>query len=335
MINTAAIENAGPIGHFDSKTLGKINLFIGHNGKGKTFLLKTLYATTKAVEQNNRGRNETKSFGELLSDKLLNTFDVNALGKIVKKGEGNKMHVKIKSGVQSCEYTFSGAAVKQIQSQNYSSSFLPTHTNSIFLPAKEILSLRKVILASRERSEFGFDDTYYDLAKALEPTRKGKNVKAFSDSRGKLMNIIGGRIEYNQDKDEWVFRDSKKMEHDIAVTSEGIKKLSILDSLLGNHYLSRDSIVFIDEPESALHPELISQFLDIIFMLAKAGLQFFIASHSYFVIKKLYLIAHQHNTSIPVYSFDESCCRYDLKNEMPDNPIVGESIRLFEEELEL
>ena len=335
MINTATIDNIGPIGHFDSGALGRINLFIGHNGKGKTFLLKTLYATMKAIELNHRGRNETKSLNELLSDKLLNTFDVNSLGKIVKKGEGNKLQVSIKADEQCCEYAFTAAAIKQIQPQNISNTFIPTQTNSIFLPAKEILSLRKVILASRERSEFGFDDAYYDLAKALEPTRKGKNIKAFSDSRGKLMNIIGGRIEYNADKDEWVFRDNNRMEHDIAVTSEGIKKLSILDSLLGNHYLSRDSIIFIDEPESALHPELISHFLDIIFMLAKAGLQFFIASHSYFVIKKLYLIAHQHNTSIPVYSFDNSCCRYDLKNEMPDNPIIGESIRLFEEEIAL
>ena len=168
-------------------------------------------------------------------------------------------------------------------------------------------------------------------AKAIEPTRKGKNLKAFSDSRGKLMNIIGGRIKYNQEKDEWIFRDSHRLEHDIAMTSEGIKKLSILDTLLGNHYLS----LFIDEHESALHTELISQVFDIIFMLSKEGLQFFVASHSHFVIKKLYLIAHQHNTSIPVYSFDDGCLRNDLENEIPDNPIIQESVRLFEEEIAL
>ena len=93
--------------------------------------------------------------------------------------------------------------------------------------------------------------------------------------------------------------------------------------------------MFIDEPESALHPELISKFLDIVFLLSRAGIQFFIASHSYFVIKKLYLIAHQHNESVPVYSFGDGVLCSDLKDEMPDNPIVGESIRLFEEEIAL
>lgn len=39
---------------------------------------------------------------------------------------------------------------------------------SIFIPAKEVLSLFSVILKSREIDKsFGFDDTYYDLAKAL------------------------------------------------------------------------------------------------------------------------------------------------------------------------
>lgn len=79
----------------------------------------------------------------------------------------------------------------------------------------------------------------------------------------------------------------------ISMTSEGVKKLSILGTLLGNRYLSKDSIIFIDEPESALHPQLVSVFMDMIMSLSKMGIQFFIASHSYFVIKKLYLLAHQ------------------------------------------
>ena len=335
MINSFRIENVGPIESIDSGRLGNLNLFIGHNGKGKTFLLKTLYATVKSLEQNQRGRNETKSLAELLAEKLMNTFDTNSLGKIVRKGEGNKLLVNITSGEMHCGYSFSGAAVKQVLPQNVNNTFVPTQANSIFLPAKEVLSLRKVILASRNRNEFGFDDTYYDLAMALEPTKKGRAVLAFAESRKNLSEAIGGRIYYDEAKDEWIFKDDDRIEHDIAVTSEGIKKLSILDSLLGSHYLSTKSIVFIDEPESALHPELISKFMDIVFLLSKAGIQFFIASHSYFVIKKLYLLAHQQKVSIPVYSFDDACCRYDLRNEMPNNPIIEESVRLYMEEVML
>ena len=77
--------------------------------------------------------------------------------------------------------------------------------------------------------------------------------------------------------------------------------------------------------------------MDIIFELTKAGLQFFIASHSYFVIKKLYLLAHQKKMSIPVVSFDEEggWSTSNLREEMPQNPIIEESIRLYTEEINL
>lgn len=77
--------------------------------------------------------------------------------------------------------------------------------------------------------------------------------------------------------------------------------------------------------------------MDIIQLLTHAGLQFFISSHSYFVIKKLYLLAHQREMSIPVISFEsDGNIKYsNLKEEMPDNAIIDESIRLYREEIEL
>ena len=212
-----------------------------------------------------------------------------------------------------------------------------TDVNSIFLPAKEIVSLQEIIKESRSEryNAFGFDDTYYDLAMALTPTTKGKNYKAFASAREELNNTIHGRIEYDKNKKEWIFKDSANRTYAIGMTAEGVKKVAVLDALLGNHYLSKDSVVFIDEPEANLHPELISKFMDIIYTLSKVGIQFFIATHSYFVIKKMYLLAHQHNISVPIFSMDgeNGWTQYDLKQEMPDNPIIGESVRLYQEEV--
>ncbi|WP_368501347.1 AAA family ATPase [Oceanobacter sp. 5_MG-2023] len=50
--------------------------------------------------------------------------------------------------------------------------------------------------------------------------------------------------------------------------SEGIKKIAILDTLLGNRF----SVVFVDEPESALHPTAIVQLIDILALLAAKGM---------------------------------------------------------------
>ena len=71
-------------------------------------------------------------------------------------------------------------------------------------------------------------------------------------------------------------------------------------------------------------------------MLSEYGMQFFLASHSYFVVKKLFLLAQKKKLSIPVISANQGEWQYsDLRNEMPNNPIIDESIRLYKEEMEL
>lgn len=71
-------------------------------------------------------------------------------------------------------------------------------------------------------------------------------------------------------------------------------------------------------------------------MLAGSGIQFFLASHSYFVVKKLFLIAQKAGISILVISADgDQWETADLKDGMPENTIIDESIRLYKEEVEL
>ena len=122
---------------------------------------------------------------------------------------------------------------------------------------------------------------------------------------------------------------------EINATSEGTKKIAIFDTLIANHFLTKESIVFIDEPESGLHPGVLIELLDIIATLAEYGVQFMIASHSYFVIKKLYLIAQYKNIDIPVIAFDKDgyAGLSNLKDGMPENAIIDESVKLYEEEL--
>jgi len=200
-----------------------------------------------------------------------------------------------------------------------------------------VLSLQHIILKSRDvDKDFGFDDTYYDLAKALRllPT-KGNNHTHFVKARTSLEEMFGGKVIFDSRTNRWQFR-KQNQKFQIGSTAEGIKKIAILDTLLGNRYLTKDSVVFIDEPESALHPIAITKLIEIIVTLADSGIQFFIASHSYFVIKALYLAAQKRQMSIPVLSnIAGDWLDDDLLKGMPNNPIVDESIRLYEEEVEL
>ncbi len=333
MIKSISIKNLGSISQMKADDLGSINLIIGPNQSGKTFLLKALFSALKTVETYRRGK-ENRTDKEILSDKLYWTFQALELGNIVKKGEKSMSFSMVSDSGEVFTYSLGSSTTKQANIDR--NTFQQRSSNSVFIPAKEIISIKDIILEAKDENRFGFEEPYCDLAKALSRTQKGKNYKSFADARQNVSEMVGGRLEYNEDKNEWQFRDGSRRIYDIATVSEGVKKLSILDLLLGNHYLDNQSIILIDEAEANLHPSLITRLLDTILMLANAGVQFFIASHSYFVIKRLYIMAHKHNVNIPVLSFDNGVCEVrELQQEMPKNPIIEESINLYKDEISL
>lgn len=392
MINHAELKNFGPIKELDWQNLGKINLIIGNNGCGKSFLLKALYSAVRTLEEYKRG-DTPDSITDILKSKLYWTFQAEQIGNLVTVLDSNTNKIveetmfdnltnkpnEIKPLPDNIDLSFYltldqqkfGYGIGNLylnHSYTYDFSFLdnqitPRSDNSIFLPAKEVLSLHHIILKSREQDKlYGFDDTYFDLAKALNqaPTKipspfgfagsgamgfdqgifydsnspiRGHLSNDFNNARIKIRAMIDGEMEFDDFKKRWYFRKGKQR-FPMGVTAEGNKKVAVLDNLLGNRYLNENSIIFIDEPESTLHPQYISELLDIIFILANHGIQFFIASHSYFVIKKLFLIAQEQQISIPVLSYqDDEWVQSDLLEEMPSNPIIKESIRLYKEEI--
>lgn len=335
MIQYISLRNFGPIEDLNVGNLGRINLLIGPNRSGKTLMLKALYCAQRTIELTGRGKNP-QSDKEILASKLYWTFQVDRLGQLVRKPNNGSLQFSMQeTDGDVFEYSFGADTERKIVKLEGNPK--NRASNSVFIPAKEVLSLLSIIRASHDvRMEFGFDETYYDLAMALTPTVQGKIAKPCLQARERLESALGGHIVYSKDKQMWQYIQGKYT-YDINMTSEGTKKIAIFDTLIGNHFLTKDSIVFIDEPESGLHPGLLIELLDIIGLLASYGMQFFIASHSYFVIKKLYLLANTLKMSIPVMSFDKDgkVEVSDLKDGMPENPIIDQSVKLYEEELSL
>lgn len=336
MLKRVTLKNFGPLTSLDWMNLESVNLIIGGNGAGKTFLLKALYTAMRTVEEYRRG-DDQRAEGEILAEKLYWTFQPEKIGDLASKGTDGPLSCSVTLDGKVFGYRFGRDTSKQITSLD--NSVPRRDNNSVFLPAKEVLSLYSILFSSRERDRvFGFDDTYLDLARALRnPPTKGKNYLEFAKARETLAEIIGGNVEYDESSGRWYFKKKKgNTKFPIGLTAEGFRKIGILDTLLGNRYLTPGSVIFIDEPESALHPTAISRFLDIVAMLAGRGLQFFLASHSYFVVKKLALIAQKKKMNIPVMSIhDGTHSMADLLDGMPDNPIIDESINLYREEVEL
>lgn len=332
MIQRVELEDFGPLHHISWTQLGGINVVIGNNATGKTYLLKAIYVAIKAIEETGRGHNP-KKVEDILADRLYWTFQSRKIGDLVRK-DGTKALYSMKSAEGSLTFQF-GAATEQ-KLLGVQNTYPQREANSIFLPAKEVLSLFHIIKKSRDTDQvFGFDDTYLDLVRAIEiePTQ-GRNFQQFAAARQVLNEMLNGKVVF--EKGEWFYKQGN-VRFAIHSASEGIKKVSILDRLLGNRYLSSASVVFIDEPEAALHPEALSRFMEIVEALAEVGVQFFIATHSYFVIKKLLLIAKTKRMSVPLLSLSEghNVAYENLMDGMPENPIIAESVRLYEKEVEL
>ena len=182
MIEACLWQNFGPLVDLSWDELGPINLVIGANGCGKTFVLKSLYVAMRTLEQHGRGQ-EQRTAAQILAEKLYWTFQPEHIGELVTKGSQEPLSFNSRIDGERFAYSFGSSTKRQIQAPEITNK--PRQSNSIFLPAKEVLSLHHLILQSRERDhDFGFDDTYYDLALALRHgTKQGKNFTEFAASR--------------------------------------------------------------------------------------------------------------------------------------------------------
>lgn len=69
MITDVSIKNFGPLTNLAWNNLSSINLIIGSNGSGKTFILKALYCAMRMLEEYKRG-DFNRTAAEILAEKL-------------------------------------------------------------------------------------------------------------------------------------------------------------------------------------------------------------------------------------------------------------------------
>jgi predicted ATPase len=123
-------------------------------------------------------------------------------------------------------------------------------------------------------------------------------------------------------------------------TAEGIKKIGILSTLINNGVINSGTILFLDEPETALHPAAQRDLVKILYKISKLlGVQVFIATHSYYIINQLHNVAIANNVDINCLSLIKDEVKsfevYNLKNQMPNIPIIKEALEMQSEELKI
>lgn len=113
--------------------------------------------------------------------------------------------------------------------------------------------------------------------------------------------------------------------------------IELLFSLLKTKCMVIGSVVFIDDIEAHLHPVKIRKVIELINLLSTSHIQFFITTHSYFVLKNLHIIAQKHDKDVSLLMVDNeyNWSQFNLKNGMPSNSIGNEFINLFDMEMKL
>lgn len=267
-----------------------INVLIGENGTGKSHVLKAMYAALRGA-----------SSEDALVHKFADVFrpDPRSLSRLRRRGAKDVWTVRVHDA-QGRLTLFAWRSVDQAAMGSFSRQ-IPAQP-VLFIPPREVLAMFNGFVAAYEARELDFDETYYDICKALgaAPLR-GPRAAAIADLLAPLEQILGGKVLLKGNR---FFIQQGASETEAHLLAEGLRKIACLAYLVANGALTRDSVVFLDEPEASLNPRLVAQLVRFIRALAQAGVQVFLASHDFLLIHRLSQPAeHQLDPPVPIRFF--------------------------------
>ena len=267
-----------------------INVFIGANSTGKTHILKLLGASLKAGEEFTNGALPSRERAQIeLSERLVGYFRPEKLGRLVRRKQG-RTRSEVEIGfphLKPLRFNFANNA-QYVKIEDFHG--LP-QIPSLYLPPKEMLTLYEGFIGLYEGREVAFDEVYYQLAKSLNPPPlRGPRANKISNLIKRLEEEFKGKVV--KEGNRFYLQDANgKLEANLV--AEGMRKIASIAYLIINGKLSENTVLFWDEPESNLNPQLIKLVAELLRQLAASGVQIFIATHDFLLTHYLSLY-HEH-----------------------------------------
>ena len=255
-----------------------INVFIGANGTGKTHVMKVLYAACDIT------RTE-QSF----ASKLVGVFlpKDRQIGRLARRQRGTVTStILLRSDKTKLGLTFSSHT--GVMGATGEGSWWKSRIDAAYIPVKEMLSNAPGFLALYEHRDVHFEAVYADiLHRAYLPLPRGP-IDATSRKLLKILETaLEGRVTTSS---EQFFLDTGKGENlEFTLLAEGMRKLGLLWLLIRNGTLQRGSVQLWDEPETNLNPALYGTVIEMLLELQRMGVQIFLATHDYLILKELEL----------------------------------------------
>jgi predicted ATP-dependent endonuclease of OLD family len=299
MIKKIALTNFTLFDQASFEFSGALNVIIGKNSTGKTHLMKLLNAISKSYEiADNLEKNQSK-FSLPLSKELLKNFMIDRVGKLSSRVKGHS-HSQIDLYNSLEEYISFEFTSKQeeVSITHYVKNLL--NISSVYVPTKEILTMYNGFIPRYLEGELNIEKIYFDLAVKLGIPLKNKtfNSQPLIESIEKIMQ---GQIIFDPTTEQFYLQQKGIGKLEMGLVAEGYRKIGQILYLIGNGVLTDNSVLFWDEPEINLNPAYSEHISELLIELSK-NTQIFIATHDYFILKYIDLIAKKSNTDIKFFS---------------------------------
>lgn len=317
-----------------------INVLIGANSTGKSHLLKLLYTAHRVAEEGSKRPLSNEQFNGRLADKLAGVFkpEEESIGRLVRRRQGHaKAEVMLKASEGDLAFELSSLGGLTVHDK----SFVPS-TPALFLPSRELLAMYEGFVASYEARELAFDETYYDVCKALAASQlRGPRGERAAALFNPIEEALGGRVRLVGNRFHVVLAEG---DFEAPLVAEGLRKVASVAHLIANGSLVENGVLFWDEPEANLNSRIIVQVVGFLQAFAQRGVQIFLASHDYLLTHRLSLSAEYpgpHGTVamrfFSLYRDEEGAVQVEQAPTLAGlehNPILQEFARHYDVEAE-
>lgn len=280
-----------------------LNVILGENSTGKSFLMKLAYSAASVSYTMGKGDRKTKDeLQRSLADKLKDVCMPDSLGRLVSRKQGRaRCEVTVAfrpETADSIQFSFATNSDKEVKLENTTPARW-LEAAPVFLPTKEILSVFPNFASTLRERHLAFDATYLDLADTLGLAALRKLRREEQALREVLEVTMKGKVVFENNR-FYLLPDSEgKGKIEMPLIAEGIRKFATLAYLVMNGGLRNKSLLFWDEPEVNLNPKLMRSLAEALVSLSESGVQIILATHSLYFLREITLAQAAISAKIP------------------------------------
>ncbi len=224
----------------------------------------------------------------------MGVFRPDSLGRLVRRRPGRgRAHIEValRNGEPEAAPDSRLAFRFSTNSQRVVVEAMPkpqTASRPVFLPTRELLTVHPGLIAHYETHHLDIEETWVDTCKLLQlPALRGPRLADIAALLEPVERAMGGKVVLDH-TGRFYLRSSHGATLEMPLVAEGHRKFATLAQLLVNGSLLKQGFLFWDEPDANLNPILIRQVAEAILNICRGGVQTFIATHSLFLLSRLW-----------------------------------------------